>query len=390
MSWLKAICLISSVFLFTACAELFSQRQAQQVQASRLAELERRCQEYQVQYYRLLEKFKEEQSNAQKQISTLQNELNSLKESSLKKELELSSKNEELEFHLRNKEKELQLASEKYKATVSALDNQLTELKSLVEKLEKEKNDNATRLNTEIQAKNQLQQQLSQLQQQNNDLKAQLEDLKKELAKKESQLTILNEQIKQAETEKQQLSASNQTLSKELGDLRNELAKTQKRITELETSGTSVQLPAYLTEALPAFQKLLGDYLNKGVAKISAEKHGLVITIQNETLYQPGTVILSNEGKHLLAQLVAEIKKLPLTEIIVEGHTDNLPLKDLPFFDNWALGAARATNVVGYFVEMGVKPKLLKAVSASFYQPVATNDTPEGRSKNRRVEIILK
>ncbi|MCX7766765.1 MAG: hypothetical protein N2246_08710, partial [Candidatus Sumerlaeia bacterium] len=167
MNWLKAICLISSIFFLTACAELISQRQAQQAQASRLAELERRCQEYQVQYYRLLEKFKEEQNNAQKQISALKNELNSLKESALKKELELSSKNEELEFHLRNKEKELQLANEKYKATVSALDTQLAELKSLLEKIEKEKNDNATRLNAELQAKNQLQQQLTQLLQQN-------------------------------------------------------------------------------------------------------------------------------------------------------------------------------------------------------------------------------
>ncbi|MCX7766520.1 MAG: OmpA family protein, partial [Candidatus Sumerlaeia bacterium] len=224
----------------------------------------------------------------------------------------------------------------------------------------------------------------------NKDLNAQLADLKKTLATTESQITTLQEQIKQLETEKQQLSASNESLSQELGTVRNQLTQTQKRISELETSSSAILLPIYLNEALPVFQKLLGNYINKGVAKLSAEKRGLVITIQNETLYQPGTVILSEEGKYLLAQLVSEINKLPLAEITVEGHTDNLPLKDLPFFDNWALGAARATNIVGYFVELGVKPKLLKAVSASFYHPVASNDTPEGRFKNRRVEIILK
>lgn len=382
MDWRKILFLVFVVLVLTNCAELL-QQQNRQLQAARLAELERRCQEYQIKYYQLIQKLQEEEKRYRLHINELGKELTSLKESSQKKEEELGIKNEELEFTLRSKEKELELKEEKYKATLSVLNNQINELKSVIEKLEREKQETAQRVAT-------TQEEKDQLQQENQKLIAQIDEQQQALTQKEKEIISQQELVGQLQADKLRLTMIGEGLQQKINSLRQELEIAKKQGLITPTSGTQPQINLALKEALPIFQQLLSIYINKDNAKVTLEKRGLVITIQNETLHQPGTVILSNEGEQILARITEEIKKLPLEEIIVEGHTDNQPLQDLPFFDNWALGASRANNIVRYLIEQGVEPKKTKALSAAFYQPVASNDTPEGRRKNRRVEIILK
>jgi chemotaxis protein MotB len=73
----------------------------------------------------------------------------------------------------------------------------------------------------------------------------------------------------------------------------------------------------------------------------------------------------------------------------VEGHTDDVPIKSAAFPSNWELSAARAIAVVRFLQDQGVDPAKLAAAGYGEYQPIAGNDTPEGRAQNRRIEITL-
>jgi chemotaxis protein MotB len=76
--------------------------------------------------------------------------------------------------------------------------------------------------------------------------------------------------------------------------------------------------------------------------------------------------------------------------IAVEGHTDNLPIHTEKYPSNWELATMRAINILRYFQQQGIPPARLSAIGFADYRPAAGNDTPEGRQKNRRIEILFK
>jgi len=77
-------------------------------------------------------------------------------------------------------------------------------------------------------------------------------------------------------------------------------------------------------------------------------------------------------------------------EIFVEGHTDNVPISTLTFPSNWELSSARAASVVNYLSRQGVEPERMAAIGYGEFRPIASNDAPEGRGKNRRVTLIIR
>ncbi|HEB85054.1 MAG TPA: flagellar motor protein MotB [Bacteroidetes bacterium] len=117
---------------------------------------------------------------------------------------------------------------------------------------------------------------------------------------------------------------------------------------------------------------------------------GVRLIISNNTLFESGQADLKPEFLSLLAEIAATIKAKPYSEVRVEGHTDNVPIHTSQFPSNWELSAARALAVTKYFVfRGGLDPKKLSAVGYGEYRPRATNATPNGRARNRRVEIYI-
>jgi chemotaxis protein MotB len=101
---------------------------------------------------------------------------------------------------------------------------------------------------------------------------------------------------------------------------------------------------------------------------------------------------VKQEGLDVLQRVVEILKNVKDKSIRVEGHTDNVKIKGRlakQYPTNWELSAARALNVTKYLQQQGLDPVLLSATAFGEYQPVAGNDTPEGRAKNRRIAIIL-
>jgi len=122
-------------------------------------------------------------------------------------------------------------------------------------------------------------------------------------------------------------------------------------------------------------------------------KNRLTMTMVDKIIFPSGSTVISKEGKAVLDKVISILKDVKDKRIQVEGHTDNVKIvSDLKkrYPTNWELSTARATEVVRYLQETGgINPTLLSATGYGEYQPVAPNDTDEGKHKNRRIEIVL-
>lgn len=139
--------------------------------------------------------------------------------------------------------------------------------------------------------------------------------------------------------------------------------------------------------------QVVKEYLREegleGLIKTRIEERGVVLEIQDQILFDSGRAEIRGEAEELLRKVAGIIARVP-NQIIVEGHTDNVPINTAQFPSNWELSVARAVRVVRFFSERQQLPaKRFVASGYGEYQPVATNVTVAGRAKNRRVNIII-
>jgi chemotaxis protein MotB len=123
---------------------------------------------------------------------------------------------------------------------------------------------------------------------------------------------------------------------------------------------------------------------------MSLQQRGIRISFDSRMLFEPGSAALRPIGQQFLDVVAQRLKKFDNRRFHVEGHTDGTPIATALFPSNWELSAARASRVVRYFIDRHqFNPGSLVAVGYGPTQPIADNRTPEGRSRNRRVDIIL-
>lgn len=129
----------------------------------------------------------------------------------------------------------------------------------------------------------------------------------------------------------------------------------------------------------------------KGQAGVDVDERGLVITLADNILFDSGKARVKEDAYPVLNKIITVInEKAPDKNIGIEGHTDNVPITHSSWKSNRELSTARANNVYHYLVdEGGLSPSRLTTIGYSEFKPVATNDTKEGRAKNRRVEIVI-
>ena len=126
--------------------------------------------------------------------------------------------------------------------------------------------------------------------------------------------------------------------------------------------------------------------------KIQQLQDRVKVTMVDEILFSEGGWEISQKGRATLNKIVPTLKNLKNKRIEVNGYTDNVPIGPglkWKFPSNWELSTARATDVVRYLVSEGVSPSELSATGYGEQDPVASNDTPQGRHQNRRVEIVI-
>lgn len=118
------------------------------------------------------------------------------------------------------------------------------------------------------------------------------------------------------------------------------------------------------------------------------EPRGVVVTFADGVLFDSGSADIKKEAMALLDKLPAVLNSAP-GKILVEGHTDNVPLSKGRYASNWELSTARASSILNFFITKGLDPNRFSIAGYAEYRPVALNDTEEGRAKNRRVELII-
>src|SRR5437867_1385800 len=272
---------------------------------------------------------------------------------------------------------------------------------------------------------------------------AELDDARKALESSKKQLAELEEARKALESSKKQAAAEAESLQKELVDVnarvaslasgkttaQEEIARLQQRASELEAETARAndlvkqlsERDQQLNERLKAeaadkirleqeraakdaeiqrltrtheeLTKSLQAEIAKGDIKIKQVRDRLTINMVDRVLFDSGQSKVKPSGLKVLKQVSDILKNVTDKQIRIEGHTDNVPigvkLKDR-FQTNWELSTARATSVVRYLIEEGgVDRANLSAVGYADTKPIASNETEEGRTANRRIEIAL-
>lgn len=116
---------------------------------------------------------------------------------------------------------------------------------------------------------------------------------------------------------------------------------------------------------------------------------GLTVRFTGKVLFDLGEAMIKENAKEILNQMAKFIKTVP-NDVMVEGHTDDLPISNSKYPSNWELSTARATNVIRYFIENdNIDPTRLSAAGYSKYKPIVPNEDWENRMKNRRVDIVI-
>ncbi len=145
-----------------------------------------------------------------------------------------------------------------------------------------------------------------------------------------------------------------------------------------------------LERAKAELESRLKDEIGNKQVKVEMQDKGLVITFVAEVLFDSGKAKLRQESLSKLSK-VAGVLNTTVADlnIGIEGHTDNEPIKKSGWKSNWELSTARALSVLHYLSEQSVNEPRLSAVGYGEYHPVASNDSRDGRQKNRRVEIVI-
>jgi chemotaxis protein MotB len=155
-------------------------------------------------------------------------------------------------------------------------------------------------------------------------------------------------------------------------------------------------LSAALNKNVQNAAQQIKEMMEKGemAGQVEINKEGLRITLEeqgNLPFFESGKADLTEQITNNIDKIYPILKKLSNDyEIIVEGHTDNVPIYTKQFQSNWELSTARATSVVRYLVSKGIDPRKISAIGYGEYRPIAPNDTPENRQKNRRVVFFVK
>jgi chemotaxis protein MotB len=134
--------------------------------------------------------------------------------------------------------------------------------------------------------------------------------------------------------------------------------------------------------------KTLAPLIKSGKVRVTQTGRGVSVEINASVLFDPGEARLTGDSKEVLGA-VADLLKSDTHAIQVEGHTDNTPISNSAFASNWELSTVRASSVVRLFIDKGVAEKRLTALGNAANQPVASNDDPVGRARNRRVAVTI-
>ena len=181
------------------------------------------------------------------------------------------------------------------------------------------------------------------------------------------------------------------TLSKKGAEnLEMSLESMKEKDVRIQRMQDSVTKKDSVTLALVTSLKGVLGNLSDDDIEINVEKGVVYVSISDKLLFRSGSYTVTSRAKEVLGKVAKVVNEKPDIEFMVEGHTDNVPIKIEGIQDNWELSVKRATAVVRILEkDFGVAPSRMTAAGRSYYLPVADNDTASNRAKNRRTRIVV-
>jgi chemotaxis protein MotB len=243
---------------------------------------------------------------------------------------------------------------------------------------------------TYIELEKDYQNHVAQSNEQISEFQKQIERIEVELHKSKTNISGLEVEKRKLETEKLQLTNQLDNVKDNVVQLKQDLHR-KKTIIK-----TQKKVIAQVNETKKKIEHSLKKQIASQEIKLEEMEGKLKLTFVDKILFNSGSATINIKGKDALLQIAESLRNQThnYNTIRVEGHTDNIPIAEGPikkiFPSNWELSAARAISVVRFLaLEGGIDPIRLCISAYSYYRPVDTNDTPEGRMQNRRIEIIL-
>ncbi len=204
-----------------------------------------------------------------------------------------------------------------------------------------------------------------------------------ELQKQLDDATALNSSLREALQKKGE---DVDKLLQEKGTLATSLEQARSRLEELRRAQAAAERRAEtMRQLVEQFRKMA----DAGQLKVVVRRGRMVLQLPSEVLFDPGRAELRPQGKAALAEVARVLKTMPGRQFQVAGHTDDVPISTAKYPSNWYLSATRAIHVVDFLIKDGMDPHTLSAAGYGQFDPIAPNDTPEDKAKNRRIEIVI-
>ncbi len=210
------------------------------------------------------------------------------------------------------------------------------------------------------------------LQNRYNTLEQEQEQAKAKIAELETLIAQLEQDLGKA-------SANKKTMSQSIQHMKDALKEASERKKEVE-------------KRLAEFRKLIARFkslTDAGELSIQIKDGRMVVVLPSDVLFRSGSANLSPKGTETIEKVSKLLVSIPDKQFQVEGHTDNVPIRSTRFPSNWELASGRALTVVNIMVNAGMPENRISAASFADTKPVASNDTTEGKSLNRRIDIVV-
>jgi chemotaxis protein MotB len=213
-----------------------------------------------------------------------------------------------------------------------------------------------------------------------------IDQLTRALDKLEQDHGELQSRFKVAAGQNAELNERLRQMGMNVEDSKRSMAELNKLVDDLRAKERQAQArQKVFQEMIDKFKKMT----DSGKLRVRIVRNRMVVELSENILFDSGRSDLKGEGQTALTEVAAVLASIAARDFQIAGHTDNVPIKSARFPSNWELSTARAVTVTRYLAASGVPAQRLSAAGFADTQPVATNDTPEGRQQNRRIEIVL-
>ncbi|KPL11183.1 hypothetical protein AMJ85_04310 [candidate division BRC1 bacterium SM23_51] len=409
----RALAASIAALFFTSCAELDYLRNKVVIQEQRIRELEVYLRDWQDGYNKLREQKIADDEELKKALKLRDGEITRLRTMRSDKERDLEARVNELRIRLQealdtNAALDLKMRKDAEAANtrIASQKKELSALRATESQLKKDlagARSEADTLGKQAEAADRslraAQQRVKAVESELEQLKTTLDERNRTINKHEQTIAELRETVKTASETGSKASEELTGVKKQLADeqrlgeaerkkQRAEIARLTSNLAALR-SEPSAQDPN-LAKAKQELTQVLQEEIKQKTAEVVSSFDRVIVRFQSDVLFERTTVLLRQSARARLGQIAEVLAKYPDYQLRIEGHTDNTPVRNMPFPDNLALSSQRADNVVRFLMEAAKLPqKQIRSSGSSYWLPLASNDTPEGRQRNRRVEIIL-